>query len=456
MLSKKSQIFLFFIITIILGKIFPIIDNIEESERSEIKSVNIESIEEYINYIKNYEDIFSLFHVDWCEHCQQFLPILDEASSYKILNKKWIFLKIDCSKYQNICSFLNIQRYPTIKIYREKEQLYIESPRDLKHLLQLLYKLSSNPIIKINHNNKTEFFEKYGNFSPIIEVLPKNNNEQNEKSDFFHCINNLANKEFIQTFYFGILESKDNIEKIYFTYNELNISYIWDGKCKNAFNFLYDNKYPLISKIDNFFLKEISADSKILIFLMAFPQNIKIHNFIFSFFIKLSFEYRQIVFGYTDYNEDKNIPNFFKLKLNDKNEIKLIIYDFNERMHYIHNETFNVKTKNEMEIFNEIKNVIKNINNLKYTTGSMVKDWASKIGFEKMSSEKKIVVIGIFIVIIIGISFFSAYFSNNNVSLNSSEEDDDVDEEIQQDNKLNNSKNRLDKIKNISDKEKIE
>ena len=228
MLSKKSQIFLIFIITIILGKNFPIIDNIEESERSEIKSVNIESTEEYINYIKNYDAIFSLFHVDWCEHCQQFLLILDKASSYKILNKKWRFLKIDCSKYQNICSFLNIQRYPTIKIYREKEQLYIEPPRDLKHLLQLLYKLSSNPIIEINNKNKTEYFEKYGNFSPIIEVLPKNNNEQNEKSDFFDCISNLANKEFIQTFYFNVLYSYNNIVKLYFSYYELNICYIFD------------------------------------------------------------------------------------------------------------------------------------------------------------------------------------------------------------------------------------
>ena len=384
-----------------------------------------------------------MFHVDWCGYCQKFLPILDKASSYKILNKSWLFLKIDCSKYQSICTFLNIQRYPTIQIYRQKELLSIEPPRDLKPLVQLLYKLSSNPIIKINDKNITEFFKNYGNFSPIIETSL---NYKNDESDFFDCINNLANKEFMQTFYFGVLESSDNNEKIVFNNDELNISYIWDGKCQNAFNFLYGNKYPLISKIDNYFLKELSEDSKILIFLITFPQNIKISNFIFSFFKKLSYECRQYVFGYADYNEDKSIGNFFKIKLKNSNEIKLIIYDFNKRMHYIHNETFN-----------EIKNIIKNINNLKYTTGSIIKDWISKLGLEKMSSGKKIFVVGMIIFIVLGIIFLWTYFSDNNEFLNSfEEEDEDEIQPEQKDDKIKNFKKRKVLDKNSSYKEKIE
>ena len=431
-------------IKIIFGSKFPLFEKIEELEKGEIKSINIESIEEYINYIKNYNNIISLFHVDWCGHCQHFLPILDKASSYKILNKNWIFLKIDCSKYSNICTYLGIERYPTIKIYRQKQLLYIEPPRELEPLLEFLYKLSSNPIININ--SKKEFFQKYGDFCPIIEISSING----EESEFFNCVKNLANKEFLQTFYFGIITSKDNKEKIVFDYNNLNISYIWDGDCKNAFNFLYNNKYPLITKVNTYFLKEIADDSKILIFLITFPQNKNINNFIFSFFKKISYENRQYVFGYADYNEDKDLRRYFNLKLNNTNEIKLIIYDFNERMHYIHNNTFNIKISNEIEIMHEIQRLLKNINNLKYTSGSIVKDLIAKIGFEKMSPIKQIIFVGIFIFIILGLLFFCSYLSGSNNDDNSDSFEDEDNEEDE--NYSNNVRNK----NNISNKEKNE
>jgi len=150
MLVIKIQIFFIIIIKIIFCFKFPLNEKIEESEQGNIKSINIESTEEYLNYVKSYDYIISLFHVDWCGHCQQFLPVLDKASSYKILNKKWIFLKIDCSKYPNICTNIGIERYPTIKLYKKKELLHIETPRELVPLLELLNKLSGSSIIKVN------------------------------------------------------------------------------------------------------------------------------------------------------------------------------------------------------------------------------------------------------------------------------------------------------------------
>ena len=335
-------------------------EKIEDFERGENKTINVQSTEEYLNYIKNYNNIIALFHVNWCGHCHKFLPILDIASSYKIVNKNWIFLKIDCSKYSNICTFLGIQRYPKIKIYKNKQLLFIETPRELGPLLEFLRKLSSNPIIEVK--SKKEFFSKYGEFSPLIEILPKYKGKE-EDSEFLTCIKKLANNEFIQNFYFGITESKDNIERVVFDYNfnNLNISYIWDGKCQKVSKFLYDNKYPLLSKINTNILKEIAEDLKTIVFVITFKQNQKITNFIFNSFKKLSYENRQYIFGYAYCDEDKDINRYFNIELNNTNEIKLVIYDFNERMYYIHDKTFNIKT-NELELFFEMKDIINNIN----------------------------------------------------------------------------------------------
>ena len=443
LLKSKHLIIFIFINNFIFSIKFPINEKIEEFEKGEIKSINIETTEDYINYIKNYNNIISLFHVDWCGHCKQFLPILDQASSYKILNKKWIFLKINCSKYPHICTNLNIQRYPTIKIYRQKELVYTEPPRELIPLIELLNKLSSNSIIKVN--SKEEFFKKYGDFSPLIEILPQFIGKE-EDSDFYDCIKRLANNEFIQTFYFGITESKDNIEKIIFDYNTSNVSYIWDGNCKNAFEFLYDNKYPLLTEISTNFLQEIAEDSKILIFLITFPKNQKINNFIFSLFKRMSYNNRQYVFGYADYNKDKDIGKYFELKLNNTNEMKFIIYDFNERMYYMHNNTFNIDIKNETEILNEMYDILKNIKNLKYTSGSKIKDWINKIGFEKMSQNKQILVVGLCIFIFLGIIFLVSYLSNTNDNSEFSDDDDSEDE-------INDKKIKKIENKNLNKKE---
>ena len=450
---KRQLFLLILIIDFLLCSNYPIIEKLEQSERGDIKSINIDSTEDYLNYIKNYNNIISLFHVDWCGHCQEFLPVLDKASSYKIVNKNWIFLKISCSKYSQICSFLGIQRYPTIKIYRHKEPLYIQPPRDLVPLLSLLLKLSSNPIINIK--SKEEFLEKYGDFSPIIEVSSKYK-EKEEESEFYECINKLSNKEFIDTFYFGVMEAKDNIEKIVFNYNNSSsiISYLWDGNCANAFNFLYKNKYPLLSEINSYFLKEIADDPRILIFLITFPQNNIINNFIFSLFQKLSLENREYVFGYADYMKDKDISKFFKLKLNNTNEIKLIIYDFNERMYYIHNETYNIILNNENEIIKDMENILKNINKLKYTSGSIIRDWVSKIGFERMSPIKQIIVVGIIVFFLFGLIFLCSCFSNPK------ESDFDENDEFSQDsdNDDNNQKeiNKKENDINKNVKKKLE
>ena len=129
-------------------------------------------------------------------------------------------------------------------------------------------------------------------------------------------------------------------------------------------------------------------------------------------------------------------------------------------MHYIHNETFNIEINNEKEIINEIQNILKNINNLKYTTGSKIKDWINRFGFEKMSSNKQIIIVGIFVFGLLGIIFLFSYLSNSNDNSESDSDEDDIgsiEDTINQkeDIKLKDKK-ETNKNKNVINKEKIE
>ena len=153
---------------------YPINNKLADADLTDITSVDISTKSEFDNYVKNNEYVISIFHADWCGHCKRFLPVFNEASKYKIISKNWKLLKIPCTKYPLICNAFSIDGYPTIKIYKDSQELKgVSPPRDLEHFFEFLIKISSDPIIKVN--SKQEFFDNYGNFSPIVEYTKNDN-----------------------------------------------------------------------------------------------------------------------------------------------------------------------------------------------------------------------------------------------------------------------------------------
>jgi len=424
-------IFIFSLISTTISIHYPIYENIFNSKRGKVKAIDIETYETYLDYIKNHDYVVGYFHSDYCPECEEFLPILDEASTYKILNKKWVFIKIDCARNSNACLNNGVDQFPNAEIYRNHEIVDAELPTDLVPLLELLYKLSSEPLIEIK--NKEDFYANYTYYSPIVEVdklpikkekLKKNKNDDDEDDDeesdkpeetdnneeiddFYQCIKKIANEDFIKNFYFGIMETKDFKEKIVFDNENFPVTYLWDGICDNAINFLRENKYPLLSQVDQYFLKELEDESRLLVSLMTFPQNEKINYLLNSLYKKLAYENREYIFGYIDYVEDPDIfNNSFKIELNNTNEIQLIINDFIDRSHYIHKPVFSLENQTDVEIIDEIKKILLNITNLKFETGSKFQDFINRLGINKMNNTQQVILIIVMIIFLVILVYF--------------------------------------------------
>ena len=424
-------IFIFLLISTTISIHYPIYENIFNSKRGKVKAIDIETYETYLDYIKNHDYVVGYFHSDYCPECEEFLPILDEASTYKILNKKWVFIKIDCARNSNACLNNGVDQFPNAEIYRNHEIVDAELPTDLVPLLELLYKLSSEPLIEIK--SKEDFYANYTYYSPIVEVdklpikkekLKKNKNDDDddddeesdkpeetdnneEIDDFYQCIKKIANEDFIKNFYFGIMETKDFKEKIVFDNENFPVTYLWDGICDNAINFLRENKYPLLSQVDQYFLKELEDESRLLVSLMTFPQNEKINYLLNSLYKKLAYENREYIFGYIDYVEDPDIfNNSFKIELNNTNEIQLIINDFIDRSHYIHKPVFSLENQTDVEIIDEIKKILLNITNLKFETGSKFQDFINKLGINKMNNTQQVILIIVMIIFLVILVYF--------------------------------------------------
>lgn len=446
-----SKFIFFLLINIYLNRKYPIYEEIDQSKKNKNKkTIDVSSYEDYVDTIKNNNNVIAYFHSDWCEECEQFLPIYEEASKYKIINKKWKLLEIDCARNSHVCMNLGMDQYPQSEIYVNHEIVSLELPTELVPLLELLYKLSTNPIVRIK--SKEEFFKKYGYYSPIIEVEKlkereekeakkkekiikkekekekeddddddKEDNEENNKEgeeenaekekdaddDFLGCMKRIANTDFIQTFYFGLTETTDYKEKIVFENDNYPVTYLWDGICQNAIDFLNANKYPLLSNVDKYLLKELDDDPRTLVTLVTFPDNTKINYFIYSMFKKLAYENRKYIFGFVNYTEDPNVFDYyFKIELNSTNEIQLIMNNFEERSYYMHKPVFNVENQTEKEIFEEMKILVANMSNLNFETGSRFQDFINYIGFNKMDTMRQIILIVVLIIICIGCVYF--------------------------------------------------
>ena len=446
-----TKIILFnLLLYLIICRKYPLFEKLKKTKKDKPKSLYLKSSEDYNNFLDKNNYVITYISSDYCEDCRETSSLIEEASKYQMINRKWLFLKIDCSMYYEICQYLDIEEIHVndmYKIYIKKERIDIQIPTELDPLLELLYKLSSNPIIKIN--SKDEFFSKYGYYNPIVEIK---RNESNDKKDIkigkelIECIEKVAHDNFLQIFYFGVIESKDGKEKIIFDNGNYPVKYIWDGVCQNATNFLNKNKYPLISNVDKYFLKELDEDTEphTLITLISFPSNKNIKNFISKAFKKLAYEERQYLFGYIDYDEDKKaFEDYFNYNFNDElnstNQMKLIINDFLYRSYYIHKNVFDIDIQTDKEIINEIENLLMNITNLKFETGSLFQDFVNFIGFNRMSSNNQVLLITVMIIL-------SLVFSYRNGESKENLDDDKYDYKEYEEEDIKENSNKLTEV----------
>ena len=424
-MSKNSiNSFLFFLVIsihIISSSKYPIYNNISNSEFDNIKTILIKSKEKYLDFILKSNYIISLTEYSIKEKEPKIISVFDKISSYKIL-KDWNFLRIQCYEMNDLCDLLskNItnKTLPSIKIYIKSQEIKTSKiivDFDISDFLELLLKLSTNPIVEIKNNNINDFYEKYGKFSPLVYYNEKN-------TEFISCINLLAKKKYFKNFYFGvysmnITELETKKERIVFDNDNMPIRMTWERDCDDVAQFLGQNIYPLLSKIDNELINNLIIDQKILVTLVGFTStNEKIINFINNEFKKLAYTYRDLVFGYYFYNEleeNNYIMNKTKFKFisQDINGMKIVLYNFLEDLHYIYPIVYKINSTNADYIFNRMNNIILNYPNLPFSCGSFLEDMLRKTGIYNFFNDKNkmIALCSTIIIIILGLLYLCIF-----------------------------------------------
>ena len=465
---KIFKTFILFIyinlIRIIISIKYPFNQDLDNSTGNQ-ELIEIETRSIYVNYTK-YNKTISIFHTNFCRYCYYLIEMFKWASSYSKVSD-WNFLSVNCTRKQLICKFYNITKLPTIKTYiYNRTELPYEAPYELVPLLEYLIKLSTPPLIEIvenstnyeinttnhqisnvsnfsNYVNISEFYKKFGFFSPIVQYNP-------DKNDFFNCINNLANNKYRTSFYFGMKKIKNlEQEKIIIDNDGAPFNYTWDGNCTNIDLFLDKHLFPLVTIItENIFFYNLNKRKKLLVMLFGYLINNKTNNFINNEYKLLAHKNNKLIFCFLNYTNTSEINRYFSVKLYTNSELKLVIFDFSKSKYYVHPIVYDVNYNNPQEIFNDFDNVLSNLSEIQFTTGYLFKDLLIKLGFNEFTTSLCLGIVLTLILLTIIISFACISFCNK-FCPSEIEDNEKIGESLKEN---NNEKNKEKINKDKSDK----
>ena len=85
---------------------------------------------------------FVMFYADWCPHCQNAKPIVndlkEEVSNDKQLNNSVDIVNINCEEEKELAGKYKISGYPTFKLIKDSEVVEYEGGADKDQFMNFL------------------------------------------------------------------------------------------------------------------------------------------------------------------------------------------------------------------------------------------------------------------------------------------------------------------------------
>lgn len=175
----------------------------------------------------------------------------------------------------------------------------------------------------------------------------------------------------------------------------IHLSFTSSTTCDDIKNFIDENKYPIMKRLDENYLSRVKRDKRILFIAAIFTKEITHIHFLKTFLHNVAFVKRKYVFSFLDANEDQNILRFFNL--NSKDIPKIVIYDFSIGKYFIDNFSY----LNDEDSMTKLNNLIGNIENgnIRWTSGYLLEDFLETMGIK--ISRNILLVIFLFVVTLI-------------------------------------------------------
>lgn len=217
-----------------------------------------------------------------------------------------------------------------------------------------------------------------------------------------------------------------------------------ENSCEDIEAFINENKYPIMKKLDSFFIKRLQKDSKTLILAAVSVSNQEHMHFIKNQLTDTALGSRKYVFSYIDNAEDSHLFNYFKIT--GQNLPKLVAYNFGTKkfLHY----TGDVKAVTKfIEMIEDTQSI--------WISGNWFEDTLAKFGIQLSQTNIMYMLGGCFVgvLILLIIVMFYCGESNEKNELNKHAKDHNVHKHSEHCSHGSGHKNGLDhEYPNPSDK----
>lgn len=115
-------------------------------------------------------------------------------------------MKVNCQN-KSICNHFDVRHFPTIKFFIDGHISNEEPGRDIPSILEYIQKLTTPSIIEIKSENEIkEFRSLYGENSFVVYY------DGDKNTEWYRCIENIAEKKFKPYFYFGLYSDSSNVK----------------------------------------------------------------------------------------------------------------------------------------------------------------------------------------------------------------------------------------------------
>uniref|UniRef100_A0A1I8EAU2 Thioredoxin domain-containing protein n=1 Tax=Wuchereria bancrofti TaxID=6293 RepID=A0A1I8EAU2_WUCBA len=157
--------------------------------------------------VKNDGLWFVDFYAPWCAHCKRLTPVWEHVGHALADRQSLVRVaKLDCTRYTNTASALNIRGYPTIIFFRNGREMVYEGERKKEAIIDFAIKAAGPMVgiiesvhqlsqmrkdlkepffVYVEENYDTQLLELFDNYSDIAEMLFSSTRFYRAKRDVF-------------------------------------------------------------------------------------------------------------------------------------------------------------------------------------------------------------------------------------------------------------------------------
>ncbi|VDO09556.1 unnamed protein product [Brugia timori] len=157
--------------------------------------------------VKNDGLWFVDFYAPWCAHCKRLTPVWEQVGHALADRQSLVRVaKLDCTRYTNTASALNIRGYPTIIFFRNGREMVYEGERKKEAIIDFAIKAAGPMVgiiesvhqlsqmrkdlkepffVYVEENHDAQLLESFDKYSDIAEMLFSSTRFYRAKRDVF-------------------------------------------------------------------------------------------------------------------------------------------------------------------------------------------------------------------------------------------------------------------------------